>query len=305
MKIKIRVPSTTANLGPGFDVFGTALSLYNEFETEYVPDSKETSFILEGEGKDSLPKGEKNLVWQSMQETFKFLGESKYNLRNLNIKINAGVPLSRGLGSSASAIVGGIALANALCEDKLDKSQIADLGVKIEGHPDNIVPAVFGGLCICSKDETGDRNAIVHLPIPKLKAVLCVPAFELKTERARRILPESLDLKDVVFNISRVAMLTAAFCSGDYLLLKQGMRDKIHQPYREKMIPAMNEVFEAAVSAGAYGAFLSGSGPTLAAFCAEKVAIDVQKAMVERWEKENISAKAHILDFDTKGIFKI
>ncbi|MDR3092320.1 MAG: hypothetical protein LBU33_00210, partial [Endomicrobium sp.] len=132
-----------------------------------------------------------------------------------------------------------------------------------------------------------------------------VPAFELKTERARRILPESLDLKDVVFNISRVAMLTAAFCNGDYLLLKQGMQDKIHQPYREKMIPAMNEVFKAAISAGAYGAFLSGSGPTLAAFCAEKVAIDVQKAMVERWEKENISAKSHILDFDTKGIFKI
>ena len=223
----------------------------------------------------------------------------------MNIKINTGIPLSGGLGSSASAIIGGIALANTLCEDKLDKSQVADLGVKIEGHPDNIVPAVFGGLCICSGGEAGDRGAIVHLPIPKLKAVLCVPAFELRTEHARQILPKSLGLKDVVFNISRVAILTAAFCSGDYLLLKQGMQDKIHQPYRGKMIPAMNDVFEAAITAGAYGAFLSGSGPTLAAFCDKKVAADVQKAMVERWEEENISAKSYILNFDTKGVFKI
>ncbi|GHT07734.1 homoserine kinase [Endomicrobiia bacterium] len=305
MKIKIRVPSTTANLGPGFDVFGAALSLYNEFESEYVPNARKTSFILDGEGEKLLPKGEENLVWQSMLETFKVLEEDKYNLKNLNIRIKTGIPLNGGLGSSASAIVGGIALANVLCGKELDKSQIADLAVKIEGHPDNVAPAVFGGLCACSKDGDGDHGIVLHLPIPKLKVVLCIPSFELRTKHARQILPESIGLKDVVFNISRVAMLTAAFCRGDYSLLKQGMQDKVHQLYRGKMIPAMDEVFEAAISAGAYGAFLSGSGPALAAFCKEEDGLNVQKAMVKRWEKENISIKSHILDFDTKGVLEV
>ncbi|MDR2437173.1 MAG: homoserine kinase [Endomicrobium sp.] len=299
MKVKVHVPATTANLGPGFDVFGAALSLYNEFEAEYVPDSKKTSFVLKGNGKKSIPKGEKNLFWQSMQKTFKLLGENKYNLKNLNITINTAIPLSGGLGSSASAIVGGIVLANALCTNKLDKTQVADLAVKMEGHPDNVVPALYGGICICSKD--GDRGAVVQLPIPKLKVVVCVPAFELRTKRSRQILPKHIDLQDVVFNTSRVALLTAAFCCSDFELLKAGMQDKIHQPYREKMVPAMNEVLDAALSCGAYGACLSGSGPTLAAFCNAKSALNVQKSMLKRWKKDSVHAKAYILDIDAKG----
>jgi homoserine kinase len=297
--VKVKVPATTANLGPGFDVFGAALSLYNEFEAEYVPDAKKTYFMLKGVGKKSLPRGEKNLFWQSMQQTFKVLSEDKYNLKNLNITVNTGIPLSGGLGSSASAIVGGIVLANALCTNKLDKSQVADLAVKIEGHPDNVIPAVYGGVCICSKD--GDHGAVIQLPIPKLKVVLCVPSFELRTKRSRQILPKYVDLQDLVFNTSRVALLTAAFCCSDFVLLKTGMQDKVHQPYRGKMIPAMDEVFEAALSAGAYGACLSGSGPTLAAFCSAKDAITVQKSMIKRWKKDSVRAKTYILDFDAKG----
>ncbi|MDR2399901.1 MAG: homoserine kinase [Endomicrobium sp.] len=297
--MKVKVPATTANLGPGFDVFGAALSLYNEFEAEYVPDAKKTYFMLKGVGKKSLPRGEKNLFWQSMQQTFKVLSEDKYNLKNLNITVNTGIPLSGGLGSSASAIVGGIVLANALCTNKLDKSQVADLAVKIEGHPDNVIPAVYGGVCICSKD--GDHGAVIQLPIPKLKVVLCVPSFELRTKRSRQILPKYVDLQDLVFNTSRVALLTAAFCCSDFVLLKTGMQDKVHQPYRGKMIPAMDEVFEAALSAGAYGACLSGSGPTLAAFCSAKDAITVQKSMIKRWKKDSVRAKTYILDFDAKG----
>ncbi|MDR1926647.1 MAG: homoserine kinase [Endomicrobium sp.] len=303
--IKVRVPATTANLGPGFDVFGAALSLYNEFEAKYTPDNKKTNFILKGEGSKTLPKGSKNLVWQSMLETFKFLGETKYNLKNLNVTISASIPLNGGLGSSSSAIVGGIFLANALCENRLSKSQIADLSTKIEGHPDNVVPAVYGGLCICSKDEYGDHGTVVHLPVPKLKVVICVPSFELRTKRARQILPKCIDLKDVVFNISRVALLTTAFCRADYSLLRQGTQDKVHQLYRGKIIPAMSEVLEAAISEGAYGAFLSGSGPALAALCDTKNAIIVQKTMIKKWKSKNISVKSYILDFDDKGVLRI
>ncbi|MDR1195041.1 MAG: homoserine kinase [Endomicrobium sp.] len=308
MKVKIKAPATTANLGSGFDIFGAALTIYNEFEAEYFPNAEgknKAKFVLKGEGRKTLPKGEKNLVWQSMKETFKILGcEGKYDLKNVGITIKTGIPLSGGIGSSASAIVGGISLANALCANKLDKSGIAELAVKIEGHPDNVVPAVFGGLCICAKDESG-HGTIVHLPVPKLKIVLCVPSFELRTKRSRQILPKHFELKDVVFNASRTAILAAAFCSGDYTLLKKGMEDKIHQPYRGKMIPAMESVMQAALSAGAYGSYLSGSGPTIAALSSSKKAGEVQKSMIKTWKKESVCAKSYILDFDKKGAVEI
>jgi homoserine kinase len=303
MKIKVRVPATTANLGPGFDVFGAALSLYNEFEVEYVPEAKKTYFTLKGFGKKSLPKGEKNLFWQTMQKVFKVLGEDKYNLKNLNIIINTTIPLSGGLGSSASAIVGGIVLANSLCGNKLDKTQVADLAVKIEGHPDNVIPAIYGGVCICSKD--GNHESVVQLPIPKLKIILCVPVFKLRTKRSRQILPKCVNFQDLVFNTSRVALLTAAFCCSNFALLNMGMQDKVHQPYRSKMIPAMDEVLEVALSAGAYGACLSGSGPTLAAFCSAKDAVNVQKSMIKKWKRNSIRANAYLLDFDAKGAVAI
>ncbi|MDR1663182.1 MAG: homoserine kinase [Endomicrobium sp.] len=297
--MKVRVPATTANLGPGFDVFGAALSLYNEFEVEYVPKVKKTHFTLKGFGKKSLPKGEKNLFWQSMQKIFNVLGEDKYNLKNLNIIINTGIPLSGGMGSSASAIVGGVVLANALCKNKLDKTQITNLAVKIEGHPDNIIPAIYGGICICSKN--GNHVTVAQLPVPKLKIVLCVPDFELRTKLSRQILPKYVDFKDFVFNTSRVAFLTAAFCSSDFSLLKIGMQDKVHQPYRGKMIPLMDEVLEAALLSGAHGACLSGSGPTLAAFCSAKDAVNVQRNMIKKWKRNSVRANAYILNFDAKG----
>ncbi|MCL2335619.1 MAG: homoserine kinase [Endomicrobia bacterium] len=309
MKIRMRVPATTANLGPGFDVFGGALALYNEFEAEYVTSGR-TKFVLKGYGKRALAKGEKNLLWQAMAETFKVLGCDKYNLKNLNITINTGIPLSGGLGSSASAIVGGIALANALCGNKLNKAQMAQLGMRIEGHPDNVAPAVYGGLCVCAKEggnaaDNSKNTDVVKLPVPNLKVVMCAPSFELRTKRSRQILPKNVSLCDAVFNTSRVALLTAAFCTGDYSLLKKGMQDKIHQPYREKMIPAMDAVIKSALDAGAYGAFLSGSGPSIAALCNKKDAEGVQKAMVKTWKKESVSVKSYILDFDRHGVSQI
>jgi len=300
MKVKMRAPLTTANLGPGFDVFGAALNLYNEFSAETVANGK-GKFTLKGEGKKVLPKGEKNLLWQAMKETFKVLGETKYNLKNLNIAINTRIPLSGGLGSSASAIVGGVCLANALCGSKLAKRQMAEIAVKIEGHPDNVIPAIFGGLCVCAKGEDGHGN-ILQLPVPKLKVAICVPSFELRTKRSRQILPKFVKLQDAVFNISRTAVLTSAFFSGDYSLLKEGMQDKVHQPYRSKMIPSMNEAIGAALEAGACGSYLSGSGPTIAAFCPPDKADDVCKAVVKTWKKDSVRVKVFVLDFDKKGV---
>jgi homoserine kinase len=129
-----------------------------------------------------------------------------------------------------------------------------------------------------------------------------VPAFELRTKFSRQILPKSIGIQDFVFNASRIAFLTAAFCCSDFTLFKIGMQDKLHQPYRGKMIPSMDKVLEAALSAGAYGAYLSGSGPTLAAFCKAKYALDIQKNMVKIWKKDGVCAKTYELDFDINGI---
>jgi homoserine kinase len=138
-----------------------------------------------------------------------------------------------------------------------------------------------------------------------MKVVMCVPSFELRTKRSRQALPKNIELQDAVFNTSRVALLTAAFCTGNNELLRQGMEDRFHQPYRGKMIPAMNAVIKTAVENGAYGAFLSGSGPSIAAFCSGKECEKIEKAMVKIWRKESVAVKSYILDFDAKGVTKI
>ena len=181
---------------------------------------------------------------------------------------------------------------------------MAQLGVKLEGHPDNIIPAFYGGVCV-SINQGNDMIDVIKLPIPKVKAVVCTPGFELATERSRNILPAKYDRKDVVFNISRVALLTKAFCTNDFKLLNEAMQDKIHQPYRAKLIPVMQGLIDAAVKEGAYGACLSGAGPSMIAFCDNSKAEKVAKAMAKIWKKETVPTKTFILSFDKNGAEKI
>ena len=229
--IKVKVPATTANLGPGFDVLGASLSLYNELEVSLAQDPKKAKFVVEGEGKKILPRNEKNILWKAMDAVFGLLDErEKYNLKSFNIKLTNNIPLSSGLGSSSAARAAGIIAANKICGNKLSLGEMAQLGVKLEGHPDNIIPAFYGGVCI-SINKGNDVIDVIKLPIPKIKAVACTPGFELATERSRNILPSKYDRKDVVFNISRVALLTKAFCTNDFKVLQEAMQDKIHQPY--------------------------------------------------------------------------
>lgn len=301
-KIKIRVPATTANLGPGFDIFGASLSIYNELEISLSSDPKKSKFIIIGEGKKILPRNEKNILWKAMDAVFGLLDvKEKYNIASFNIKLTNNIPLSSGLGSSSAARTAGIVAANEICGNKLTKSEMLDLGIKLEGHPDNIVPAFYGGICISIISQE-DKFEVVKLPTPKMQAVVCTPGFELATERSRNILPKKYDIKDITFNGSRIALLTKAFCTNDFKLLGQAMQDKIHQPYRAKLIPVMQELISSAVKAGAYGACLSGSGPSMIAFCSSKKAKEVSKVMAGVWKKETVPVKQFILDFDGDGV---
>ena len=299
--IKVKVPATTANLGPGFDVLGASLSLYNELEVSLAQDPKKAKFVVEGEGKKILPRNEKNILWKAMDAVFGLLDErEKYNLKSFNIKLTNNIPLSSGLGSSSAARAAGIIAANKICGNKLSLGEMAQLGVKLEGHPDNIIPAFYGGVCI-SINKGNDVIDVIKLPIPKIKAVACTPGFELATERSRNILPSKYDRKDVVFNISRVALLTKAFCTNDFKVLQEAMQDKIHQPYRAKLIPVMQDLIDVAVKEGAYGACLSGAGPSMIAFCDRSKAQNIAKSMAKIWKKETVPTKTFILDFDKDG----
>ncbi|MDR2772707.1 MAG: homoserine kinase [Elusimicrobiota bacterium] len=301
MRVRIRVPASTSNLGPGFDVFGAALALYNEFEVEEV---SQGVIIIEGIGKDKLPTDEKNIVWKYMSEVFKDKGCKKFSLKNLRLTIKCNIPLGGGLGSSAAAIVGGIYLANALCGGKISKDEIAQKAAKIEGHPDNAVPAALGGLCICAQNLDGGYEVLRTYP-KNLQIAVCLPDFEISTLKARQNLPKKYAIDDVRFNLSRASFLSAALISGRYYLLKTAAADKIHQPYRAKNIPYIDEMFAAAEKSGAYGAFISGSGPSIAAFVDPKKAKSVSKAMEKVWEGKNIKAKSFVLDFDKDGIKSI
>ncbi len=294
--IKVKVPATTANLGPGFDVLGASLSLYNELEVTLVEDPKKAKFVVAGEGKKILPKNESNILWKAMDAVFGLLDvREKYN-----IKLTNNIPLSSGLGSSSAARAAGIIAANQICGNKLTKGEMAQLGVKLEGHPDNIIPAFYGGVCL-SINKGNDMIDVVKLPIPKMQAVVCTPGFELLTERSRNILPAKYERKDVVFNLARISLLTKAFCNNDFELLQEAMQDKLHQPYRAKLIPVMQELISSALENGAYGACLSGSGPSMVAFCSKNKAQNVSKCMAKVWKKETVPTKIFILDFDKNG----
>lgn len=300
-KVKVRVPATTANLGPGFDIFGASLSMFNEVEVSLVKNST-GKFTIVGEGKTILPKNEKNILWKAMDSVFGLLDvRDKYKLSDFNIKLTNNIPLSSGLGSSSAARAGGIIVANEICGNKLSVREMVDLGIKLETHPDNIVPAFYGGICI---SVAGPDNEFIveQLPVAKkMKIVVCTPGFELATERSRNILPAKYDVKDVVFNSARVALLTKAFCMNDFSNLAKAMQDKLHQPYRAKLIPVMEELIASALKAGAYGACLSGSGPSMVAFCSDSKAKEVLSVMAKIWKRETVPVKQFVLDFDSNG----
>lgn len=295
--VKVRVPGTSANCGPGFDCLGVACTIYNELELTLLEEER-LDIKITGDGAENIPVDERNIVWRSIQKLLERAGKAQ-EYKGAIIRMDNGVPLSRGLGSSATAIVGGLKAANECLGNPFTNRDLLQMATEIEGHPDNVAPAIFGGFTV-SIVRNGKPECFSLMPKLPLKLVVTVPDFFLPTKAARAVLPAEVPMKDAVFNIGRAAMLTAALCKGNKSFLRSVFDDALHQPYRAKLIPGMYDVFKAARAAGALGASMSGAGPCLIAFTVEN-ADAVGMAMRDAFAKNNVKSEYHVFDIDGTG----
>lgn len=292
--VRVQIPATTANMGPGFDTLGMALKLYNIVELDET--GRGLYIDVEGDGADKIPRDASNVVYLAAARVFK---QVNYEPAGLKIRIINNIPLARGLGSSAAAIVGGLVAANILTGSKLTEKDILNIATDIEGHPDNVAPALLGGIIVSVQAEGEVKYSKIDPP-SKLKCVVAIPDFALPTKLAREVLPSSVSMADAVFNISRSSLLVTALIKQDFNLMSAAMDDKLHQPYRANLVPGMKKVFAAAKLAGARGIVLSGAGPTLIAFCDDNAA-HIAGVMKETFWQSGIHTKVMELEPNPVG----
>ncbi|MBT3351545.1 MAG: homoserine kinase [Nitrospinaceae bacterium] len=293
--VRVQVPSSTTNLGPGFDALGVALNLYNRVELDELPWG--LSIHVEGEGADVIPLDETNISVEAVKRVYKKAGRT---LPGLWMKQRNHIPLARGLGSSSAALVGGLVGANLLLGNPLSMDELVQLGVEMEGHPDNVVPALVGGFCISAINEDGNTLYTRAPVVDRYRWVIVVPDFEVSTKEARKKLPEQISLADGIYNVQRVGMLMAAFAYGQNEKFRESMQDKFHQPYRKELMGPLDEVFAAAYEVGAMGACISGAGPCVLAICDENAG-KVGLAMREVYRNHGIGTKMHVLRIASLG----
>ncbi|HHT47986.1 MAG TPA: homoserine kinase [Firmicutes bacterium] len=288
--LKVMVPATSANLGPGFDFLGLALDLYNT--VSFTPAS-EWSVRAEGYGAEALTGRDDLLVCQALRRVFSAVGEE---LNGGIVHLENRIPEAGGLGTSATAIVGGLAVANRYLGDPLTKDDLLTLAAELEGHPDNVAPAIFGGLVgvVKEKAATEFRSTYTCLKIPfpsALQVVIVVPKLRVSTAEARRLLPQQVSLEEATFNLARTGLLVGACFSGRVDLFRLAMEDVLHQNRRAVLIPGFNQVLAKAYQEGAFGVALSGSGPTIIAFVPGTKEETVGEGMVSVFTQQGIEAR--------------
>ena len=256
--IVVKVPATSANMGPGFDSLGIALDVWNEVRISKGP----FSIKIDGIGEEELPKDSSNLVYKSFCKVFEEIDEI---VPEVNLSCTNRIPLTRGMGSSSAALIGGLMSGNAMAGLPLSTSEILNIGAKIEKHPDNVAPALLGGVQIGIYDQEELITASVTFP-EDLKVVLYVPNQIMPTDQARNILASEVAREDAVYNIGRSALLVQSLVTGDLHNLKYATQDMLHKPQRQKQFFPMKNIIKAAMEAGALGAFLSGAGSSILAF---------------------------------------
>jgi homoserine kinase len=297
MNITIRVPATSANLGPGFDSLGLALDLWNE---TVITLAIEYTVQVNGEGRERLSHGENNLIIQAARKLAEHVGK---HLPPFHVDCTNRIPLSSGLGSSAAAKLTGLLGANILLGKPLSKEEVLNLASEMEGHPDNVAPALLGGLVV-STIENGkvfahkislgaNHHALLHLTV-------VLPDFHISTKQARTILPQKVPVKDAVHNISRAILVAEALRSGDLDLLSKGMTDTLHQPYRLPQVPGAEEAMAAAKRAGAPAVALSGAGPSLIAFSSKQDPA-IGEAMQHAFQEAGLQARIFQLKMSNHG----
>lgn len=324
--ISVRIPATSANLGPGFDSMGLALDLWNTFELhlEDKPRRSELSVEVRGEGADTLPKDASHLVIQTMLEELERINNERQPAARKRTIVNRQssivnppssvrivchnrVPCASGLGSSSTAVLAGLIFAYALARQARQASFLEKAGLidrvlhraaQIEGHGDNVGPALLGGLIVVSSQ--GDNVIAQRIPMPAMRVVICVPSVSLLTREARAMLPTQISRADAVFNIGRALLVTEALRAGDLALLQQAMGDRIHEPYRVPVIPGALDARQRALEQGAVAVSLSGAGPGLLVFASnhhERIGQAMQAAFAEA----GVAARYWVMDTTDQG----
>jgi len=285
--VHIKVPATTANMGPGFDCIGMALKLYNNLWAEKT----EEQLVIENRGAIGVPVTKSNMIYRSIARFYSELGLG--DVPGVKLIQDDNIPMTRGLGSSAACVVAGLLAANELSGVNLPREQICALAARIEGHPDNSTPALVGGIVI----GAFSNNHLEYIKLTSdrfsgLKFAVMIPDFLLPTKKARDALPKKVAIEDAVFNTARGALMTAALLTGDYSKLGAAMDDKLHQPYRARLIPGMKKIFTAARKCGASGVFLSGAGPSIIAVYTNDTFTDEMRQYIEalpgKWDMQLI-----------------
>jgi homoserine kinase len=297
--VQVNVPATTANIGPGFDCLGAALNLNNTFHLRSLKaDSEDFELIIESTEGSHLRGGPENLIYRSAQRVWREIGCSP---RALEARVHLAVPPARGLGSSATAIVAGLLGANALEGEPLGKEKLLELAIDIEGHPDNVVPSLLGGLCLTARAASHRWRVVRCEWHRQVQAVVAIPSIRLSTADARRAMPRQVSIPDAVANLGSLTLLLQGLRSGNGDLIADGMHDRLHEPYRWPLIQGGVQVREAALQAGAWGCVISGAGPSVLALGPRSSGAAVAKAMEKAWTEAGVSCRAEILELQQEG----
>ena len=291
-QVTVKVPATTGNLGPGFDCLGMALDVWNTVHVRLG----ESGFDIRGEGEDKLKRGRSNLVYRSFRLACEAAGRPVPGVR---VTCENQIPLARGLGSSSAAVVAGLVAGNEICGKPLSDEQLLELAAKTEGHPDNVAPALLGGCQIVVSDDGNLVTSKVPVP-PDLRAVLFIPEIPMPTKQARSVLSQNVPRKDAVYNLGRVALLISGLTAGDLSDFTVATKDRLHQPARETIFPAMKVIFRAALSAGALGVFLSGAGSTVLALARDRE-MSIGYEMAEAASKSGVRGDVKITQPTNEG----
>ncbi|MDJ0756675.1 MAG: homoserine kinase [Ardenticatenaceae bacterium] len=293
--VTISVPATSANLGPGFDCLGLALSLRNTFEFTVRPAGYEIEVV--GEGAHLIPRNASNLVIRAARTLCKYTGR---DLPGLSLKQNSLVPVASGMGSSSTALIAGLLGANEILETGLSREEILALAIDMEGHPDNVAPALYGGLVLSPIADEGQPLIVEHIEIPSQSVVIVLPDFQLLTSEARAVLPTMISRTDAIYNIGRLPLVIRALETKNYELLAAAMTDRLHQPYRMPLVPGMADAYEAALNAGAAAVTISGAGPSLIVFARDSQQ-KIIEAMQQAYEAAGLKSRGWVLEIDGEG----
>jgi len=307
VKVSVKVPATSANIGPGFDCLGMALPIYNivTIDETVLPGTGVEINILSNEEDidniltDHIPKDENSVVYKAVELLYNSIGQTPSELK---INIETSIPVTRGLGSSAAVIVGALIAANTLLGNPADESALLSIATEIEGHPDNVTPAIVGGLVMSSLENDG---SIVYRKLnwPDEWAItVCIPDVELATEISRSVIPKEVPIEDAVFNLKRMGMFVEAVNTHDTELMKLALMDRLHQPYRQKLVPGLKELSEAFKhDEDVFGCVLSGAGSSMLVISKHSAVEKVDSVIQETMNNLNIKADIRTLKIAEKG----